>query len=144
MSSLPQLPEDVRAALARGETIEALKRLRAATGLGLQEAKYLLDRYQQQPARELAERAVKTAIPASVRNALAAGNKIEAIRLFREHAGVGLKEAKDAVDELERRGGFYNPSLAPGEVPAPNRWLWLLVAIFLFAAGAVGYYLFLM
>jgi large subunit ribosomal protein L7/L12 len=33
---------------------------------------------------------------------LAAGQKIEAIKLYREHTGVGLKEAKDAVEALER------------------------------------------
>lgn len=30
------------------------------------------------------------------------GNKIEAIKAYREHTGVGLKEGKDAVDALER------------------------------------------
>ena len=33
---------------------------------------------------------------------LAAGQKIEAIRLYRERTGVGLKDAKDAIDVLER------------------------------------------
>jgi ribosomal protein L7/L12 len=33
---------------------------------------------------------------------LAAGQKIEAIRLYRERTGLGLKEAKDAVEALER------------------------------------------
>jgi large subunit ribosomal protein L7/L12 len=33
---------------------------------------------------------------------LAAGHKIEAIKLYRERTGLGLKEAKDAVEALER------------------------------------------
>jgi ribosomal protein L7/L12 len=33
---------------------------------------------------------------------LRSGNKINAIKLYREQTGVGLKEAKDAVDALER------------------------------------------
>lgn len=33
------------------------------------------------------------------------GKKIEAIKVYRENFGVGLKEAKDAVDEVERRIG---------------------------------------
>lgn len=33
---------------------------------------------------------------------VAAGNKIGAIKLYRELTGEGLKEAKDAVDELSR------------------------------------------
>ena len=35
--------------------------------------------------------------------ALRAGNKIEAIKHYRAATGVGLKEAKDAVEALERR-----------------------------------------
>jgi ribosomal protein L7/L12 len=31
------------------------------------------------------------------------GKKIEAVKAYRERTGVGLKEAKDVVDDLERR-----------------------------------------
>lgn len=31
------------------------------------------------------------------------GRKIEAIKVYRGHTGVGLKEAKDVVEEVERR-----------------------------------------
>lgn len=31
------------------------------------------------------------------------GNKIEAIKVYRQHTGTGLKEAKDAIDALERQ-----------------------------------------
>jgi ribosomal protein L7/L12 len=34
--------------------------------------------------------------------ALSAGNKIEAIKLLREATGLGLKEAKDAIEAMER------------------------------------------
>ncbi len=37
-----------------------------------------------------------------VRELVAQGNKIEAIKVYREITGVGLKEAKDAVEALER------------------------------------------
>jgi len=37
----------------------------------------------------------------AVRDEVARGNKIEAIRLYREATGVGLKEAKDAVEAME-------------------------------------------
>ena len=39
----------------------------------------------------------------SVANALAQGETILAIKRYREATGVGLKEAKDAVEELRRR-----------------------------------------
>jgi ribosomal protein L7/L12 len=31
------------------------------------------------------------------------GNKIQAIKLLRDRTGMGLKEAKDAVEDMERR-----------------------------------------
>ena len=34
-----------------------------------------------------------------------AGRKIEAIKLYRQSSGVGLKEAKDFVEALQRRAG---------------------------------------
>lgn len=42
------LPLNVREALDRGQTIEAIKRLRAATGLGLKEAKDRIDEVRHQ------------------------------------------------------------------------------------------------
>ena len=35
-----------------------------------------------------------------VRDLVARGNTIQAIKVYREHTGLGLKEAKDAVDAL--------------------------------------------
>jgi large subunit ribosomal protein L7/L12 len=37
---------------------------------------------------------------AEVQGLTASGNKIQAIKVYREHTGVGLKEAKDAVEAL--------------------------------------------
>jgi hypothetical protein len=37
-----------------------------------------------------------------IQEALRRGNKIEAIKLYRELTGVGLAEAKDAIDHAER------------------------------------------
>lgn len=35
------------------------------------------------------------------------GNKIEAIKVYREANDVGLAEAKQAIDEIEKRLGLY-------------------------------------
>ena len=40
---------------------------------------------------------------ATVEDFVRRGQKIEAIKLYREQHSVGLKEAKDAVDAMERR-----------------------------------------
>ena len=37
-----------------------------------------------------------------IQDALRRGNKIEAIKLYRELTGVGLAEAKDAIDKAEK------------------------------------------
>ncbi len=42
-------------------------------------------------------------VPPGVREALAQGRRIDAIKQFREATGVGLKAAKEHVDELHRR-----------------------------------------
>lgn len=38
--------------------------------------------------------------------ALLAGKKIQAIKIYRQATGVGLKEAKDAVEEIEGQRGL--------------------------------------
>ena len=37
-----------------------------------------------------------------IQEALRRGNKIEAIKIYRELTGVGLAEAKDAIDKVDR------------------------------------------
>jgi ribosomal protein L7/L12 len=45
-------------------------------------------------------------IPGAVLQELVAGRKIQAIKAYREATGVGLKEAKDAVELLARQRGL--------------------------------------
>src|SRR5258707_15323200 len=44
-----------------------------------------------------------------IRDAIFAGRKIEAIKLYREFTRQGLKEAKDAVEEMERKLRVESP-----------------------------------
>ena len=37
----------------------------------------------------------------AIRAALLSGNKIQAIKIYREYYGVGLKEAKEAIDAMQ-------------------------------------------
>lgn len=48
-------------------------------------------------------------VPPDVSDALARGQVIEAIRRYREATGAGLKDAKDFVDEIRRRGAAPIP-----------------------------------
>jgi hypothetical protein len=44
-------------------------------------------------------------LPPSVVDAVQRGKKIEAIKRYREITGVGLKEAKEFIEDVQRRGG---------------------------------------
>jgi len=68
---------------------------------------------------------------AVVRDTVRAGNKIEAIKLYREYTGAGLAEAKEAVEKIE--AGQTVGSVSPSEMPAsilPERRAWIEEALF--------------
>jgi hypothetical protein len=57
-------------------------------------------------------------LPIRVREAIFAGNKIEAIKLHREQTGLGLKESKEAVEKMEAELRISSPtqfSKSPGK-----------------------------
>lgn len=96
-----------------GEKIAAIKLLREATGMGLAEAKAVIDAVERgERLPPLAQRAVPPPetsraadsggdeLPTEVRRLAEAGNRIHAIKLLREQRGLGLKEAKDLLDRL--------------------------------------------
>lgn len=102
-----QLPPEVVEALARNEKIEAIKRLREIRGLGLKEAKDLIDPFVEHgeyPTTPLPHRAAgdenEIALPADVIHALQGHRKIDAIKRLRAARGIGLEEAKNIVDDF--------------------------------------------
>jgi ribosomal protein L7/L12 len=121
-AAMPQLslPGDVRERidllLAQGKKIEAIKEVRAATGVGLKQAKDYVDGLEAgaiprglgvvRPPTVSAAPAAGLPIALSpdvehrVRQEIAAGNKIAAIKLVREATSIGLKEAKDFVEQM--------------------------------------------
>ena len=134
------LPADVLEALAQGQTIEAIKRLRSATGLGLKEAKEAIDRHLAgQPAPARPSIAAMAALPFSVAAALRKRDKLEAIRLLRGKGGLGLKEAKDAVEAYGReQDGAADYHRAPGEVPRRGVAGWLVLALAIVALALLA------
>ncbi|MBL9078428.1 MAG: ribosomal protein L7/L12 [Planctomycetes bacterium] len=109
--------------IAAGKKIDAIKELREASGLGLAEAKAIVDAVEagrpvpaELVARLQAAREAKARgnVPDAVRAAVERGNRIEAIRLLREHTGFGLKEAKDLLDrEMPVPAGARRGCLLP-------------------------------
>lgn len=129
------LPEPALAAIRRGETIEAIKLLRESHGLGLQEAKAAVDRYQAgdrdvvvPPGAADEER---NGLPASVLAALDQGEMIEAIKRLREAHGLGLKEAKDRIDAHRARHPGVGARIATVQGASARAGLlrWFLAAL---------------
>lgn len=123
------LPADVLAALQRGGTIEAIKLLRESTGLGLKEAKDIIDRHASGQEVSVSAGVTPAAIPPDVAALMLQGNKIDAIRLLREQTGMGLKEAKDAVEAIQERNKGAQSRLAPGEIARPGNGTWIVATL---------------
>jgi ribosomal protein L7/L12 len=86
--------------LELGNKLEAIKLLREETGMSLLEAKNLIDDAETQNQTRRAPGAQgTTALSSAVMDKLMQGNKIEAIKTLRTETGLGLKEAKDAVEQ---------------------------------------------
>jgi ribosomal protein L7/L12 len=134
------LPPEVLDALRRREVIEAIKLLRKSKGIGLKEAKDRLDQYMQTAHPLHSAAPPPGSVPEAIAQALQRGDKAEAIRLARVHAGPGLKEAMKAIEALRGKAGGTSRGLSPGEVRdagAGTGWFVVLAA----AALALIYFL---
>jgi ribosomal protein L7/L12 len=79
-----------RLAAVRNRTA-ALSRIEAKLDLLLKQANIKFDPYAD--------------LPAEVAAAVRAGQTINAIKLYRQSSGAGLKEAKEFIEEIQRRSG---------------------------------------
>lgn len=92
----PDIPRAAQEAANGGDVIGAIKILREATGLGLKEAKDAIDAYAL--GGRVPNRAEGSPIPLNALASLHQGQFVEAIKHTREATGLGLKEAKEAVE----------------------------------------------
>ncbi len=114
--------EELRDLIASGQMIAAVKRYREITGVGLGEALDAVTHLGEAGGGETASSVSAKPDPKAMRQAeaeaLAAireGNPMEAIKRYRRHTRVGLKESKEAVDALtisHRSDGRVDPKLA--------------------------------
>ncbi len=108
-ASVADLEARVRQLLASGEKIAAVKEYREATGAELIEAKQAVEGIE--AGMHLDPRATRMKTPlenwkSEVVELMRAGNKIQAIRVYREVHGCGLKDAKEAVEEIAAQHGI--------------------------------------
>lgn len=99
----PQHVQKIHELIDAGQIIIAIQVYREATGVNLAEAKRAIE----EMARMEAARPPSSArdfdnpvLESKVRSMLARGKKIEAVKIYREEYGIGLKEAKDAVTRI--------------------------------------------
>ena len=109
----PALQTELNDLIRRGLKIAAIKRYREVYNVGLKEAKDAVEALERGrlislvgqpniPAINLGTADLPLNRLVEINDLMQRGRKIEAIKLFRETFNVGLKEAKDAVESLER------------------------------------------
>src|SRR5262245_20800607 len=99
--------DKIRTLVKSGQKIEAIKVYREYTGLGLKEAKDAVEALER--GGDISVGQTGEACEREVIALVANGAKIQAIRLYRERTGAGLKEAKDAVEAMAAKHGIVAP-----------------------------------
>ncbi len=103
--------DTVRNLVKEGRTLEAIRVYREQTGADLNDALAAVDNIQHQITpddvlpqadRGLGGDTLSLAGP-DVTSLLQSGHKLDAIRIYREQTGASLKDATDAIKDLERR-----------------------------------------
>lgn len=132
------LPTEVLEAIRDGNPVEAIKRLRHSTGLGLREAKHLIETHvNNEPKRAAREALLTRGVPAAALDALQRGSMLEAARLLYAHKRAHVLEARPTSDRASRP--IESQTVQPPE--AFNlivNVLWWILALVL--GGFVAYY----
>ncbi|HEY8378471.1 MAG TPA: ribosomal protein L7/L12 [Nannocystis sp.] len=87
---------DIRDLVRRGQTIEAIRRHRARHGGTLLAARAAIETIRWELTQSTGP--ALSALEAELEQLIRSGQKILAIKRYREATGLGLKESKDAVD----------------------------------------------
>lgn len=115
--------EEIASLLLSGQKLQAIKVYREVTGASLSDAKVALERLEQairygalsadaSSGGGLSNGNAGFGLPemllAEIGQLLARGQKIQAIKLYREHTGLNLADAKGAIERIDLmiRGGF--------------------------------------
>jgi outer membrane protein assembly factor BamB/ribosomal protein L7/L12 len=144
--------DEIRLLASSGKQVEAIKRYREIYGVDLNEANDGVEALQagrlvtpSAPGAHAPEELTKTI--QEVQRLLAAGNKIEAIKIYRQSYDVSLARAKYAIDQIEAgqttcpEAGFPAPA-APAQEARQTKtanWLGCVIplVILLFVGGIV-------
>jgi len=99
-----ELPSaEINRLLAEGRKIEAIAYIVKETGFGLKETKHLVDNLMKPQMSAETIKINNVEIPAgNFHQLVAEGKKLEAIAYIKNHTGMGLKEAKDLVENFDQ------------------------------------------
>lgn len=147
-SSVGRFPEAAREALRQGQTVTAIKIVREAYGLGLGEAKRLVESYAQIGDAALAgiEPGAGAAVgdlPADVAALVLAGDRPRAAQLLHAKYGFSAQDATARVGQAQLARKPRGPIGDSGRTVAPgdrSGGVWLAVVVAGIAAAAVWYF----
>lgn len=100
----PHQAQKIHELIDASQILMAIQVYREATGVSLAEAKRAVEQMaQMEMSRPPSGRRDfdNPVLESKIGSLLSKGKKIEAVKIYREEYGVGLKEAKDAVDRIE-------------------------------------------
>ena len=158
-----KFPAEAVVAMVRGERLQAIKLVREANpGMDLIGAMQAVDahdlgrKYLHEESGLQAHDVTHAGLPEAAVDAIARGQLIQAIKIVRQTKGLGLKEAKDLVDQHREEASAASMSRIGGQssaratssvvggarttstISADSKrfgWLWPLFAVICFAAA---------
>lgn len=98
--------DEIRELLASGNKIAAVKRYREQTGFGLAESKAAVESLEVAGSFTQSVPVQDPELTQHIVSLLGRGDKIEAVKLYRYRFRVGLKEAKESVEQIGERNGI--------------------------------------
>lgn len=130
--------QQVRLLLLQNKKVKAVALVKQATKCSLREAKDYVDQLDQ---LDPPKTAFAGNIDDQLRILLSQGNKIQAIKIYRDHSGANLADSKRYVESLENNDGKYIHSsidklLQEQPKPGPN-YTWMI--ILLIAAAIIAW-----
>lgn len=102
----PEFAAELQELLRDGQSIMAIKRFREVTGLGLRESKEAIEALMAGRGLPTVAAGAESVDQAKIVALLRESQFIQAIKTYREATGLGLKEAKEAVERIAARHGI--------------------------------------
>ena len=101
--------DQIEALVQEGKVIQAIKALRELEGCSLVQAKEAVDNFRNTGTWKVAEK--EDFDLREIQDLLLQNKKIQAIKLYRQKRGASLKDAKEAVEEMEAQMNQSAPNL---------------------------------